>query len=257
MYKNLKFRLSKNEDNKQHDFLIGDQMKPRALVFTLIIIATGSTVFAQSGGINFTLAFPQGEFKDNVDRLGFGGSLQFLFFDPKPEMPVSFGLNFGYINYGSESRKEHFSYTIPDVFVDVDRTNNLVNFHLLFQIISPTGAIRPYAEGLFGGSYIFTETSINSRDYDEVASSTNFDDFAWSYGVGGGFIVLLTENLGDEVGSLFLDLKARYLFGSEAEYLKEGSVSVENGRVAYDVSKSKTDLLQIHLGVVAYFNVIF
>jgi hypothetical protein len=232
-------------------------MKLSTFLFSLILITIGSTTFAQSGGLNFTLAFPQGEFKDNVDRLGYGGSLQFLFFDPKPEMPVSFGLNVGYINYGSESRREPFSYTIPDVFVDVDRTNNLVNFHLLFQIISPTGTIRPYAEGLFGGSYIFTETSIKSRDYDEVASSTNFDDFAWSYGAGGGFIILLTENVGEEVGSLFLDLKARYLFGSEAEYLKEGSVSVQNGRVAYAVSKSKTDLLQIHVGVVAYFNIMF
>jgi hypothetical protein len=161
------------------------------------------------------------------------------------------------LNYGSESRREPFSYTIPDVFVDVDRTNNLVNFHILFQIIPATGAFRPYAEGLFGGSYIFTETSIKSRDYDEVASSTNFDDFAWSYGAGAGFIILLTENVGEDVGSLYLDLKARYLFGSEAEYLKEGSVKVKEGtlNVTYDVSKSKTDLLQIHLGVVAYFNV--
>jgi hypothetical protein len=59
------------------------------------------------------------------------------------------------------------------------------------------------------------------------------------------------------MGSLYLDLKARYLFGSEAEYLKEGSVIVENGRVTYDVSRSKTDLLQIHLGVMAYFTAIY
>ncbi len=226
------------------------------LILFFTFLYCGNSI-AQSAGINFTLAFPQGEFKDNVDRLGFGGSLQFLFFDPQPGLPVSFGLNLGYLNYGSESRREPFSYTIPDVFVDVDRTNNLVNFHILFQIISHTGTFRPYAEGLFGGSYIFTETSIKSRDYEEVAGSTNFDDFAWSYGAGGGFIILLMENVGDDVGTLYLDLKARYLFGSEAEYLKEGSVTVENGRVAYEVSKSKTDLLQIHLGVIAYFNVVF
>ncbi len=228
----------------------------KKLFLALIIMYCGST-FAQSGGINFTLAFPQGEFKDNVDRLGFGGSLQFLFFDPSPDLPVSFGLNLGYLNYGSESRREPFSNTIPDVTVDVDRSNNLVNFHLLFQIIPASGSFRPYAEGLFGGSYIFTETSIKSRGTEEVASSTNFDDFAWSYGAGAGFIILLSDNIGDEVGSLFLDLKARYLFGSEAEYLKEGSVIIQNGRVTYDVTRSKTDLLQIHLGVLAYFNSIY
>jgi len=231
-------------------------MKVKFLFITVVFLYA-TTALAQSAGLNFTLAFPQGEFKDNVDRAGFGGGLQFLFFDPQPGLPVSFGLDLGYINYGSESRREPFSSTIPDVTVDVDRSNNLVNFHLLFQIIPHTGKFRPYAEGLFGGSYLFTETSIKSRGVEEVASSTNFDDFAWSYGAGGGFIILLTENVGDDIGSLYLDLKARYLFGSEAEYLKEGSVIIENGRVTYDVSKSKTNLLQIHLGVVAYFSVVF
>lgn len=225
-------------------------------ILVMILLFSGSSL-AQSGGINFTLAFPQGEFKENVDRLGFGGSLQFMFFDPQPGLPVSLGINLGYINYGSESRNERFSSTIPDVTVDVDRSNNLVNFHLLFQIIPHSGKFRPYAEGLFGGSYIFTETSIKSRGTEEVASSTNFDDFAWSYGAGGGIIILLSDNIGEGVGSLYLDLKARYLFGSEAEYLKEGSVKIDNGHVSYDISKSKTDLLQLHLGVTAYFNTIF
>lgn len=228
----------------------------KSLILFFSFLFFGNT-FAQSAGINFTLAFPQREFKDNVDRLGVGGSLQFLFFDPQPDFPVSFGLNVGYLNYGSESRREPLSSNIPDVTVDVDRTNNLVNFHVLFQIIPATGMLRPYAEGLFGGSYIFTETSVRSRGDQEVAGSTNFDDFAWSYGAGGGLIILLTENVGEDVGSLYLDLKARYLFGSEAEYLKEGAVDIVDGQVVYHISKSKTNLLQIHLGVVAYFNSIF
>ena len=228
-------------------------MKFRIFFFIFIFVATGSTIFAQSAGINFTLAFPQGEFKDNINRLGYGGSLQFLIFNPSPVMPASLGLNVGYINYGSESRRSAFSNPIPDVTVDVDRTNNLVNFHLLFQIISPTGSVRPYVEGLFGGSYIFTETSIKSRGDEEVASSTNFDDFAWNYGAGGGIMILLSDEI-EEINSLFLDLKVRYLFGSEAEYLKEGSVVVDNGNVIYNVSKSKTDLITVNIGVVAYFN---
>ena len=231
-------------------------MKFKTLLITLIFIATGSTIFAQSAGINFTLAFPQGEFKDNINRLGYGGSLQFLIFNPTSVMPASLGLNVGYINYGSESRRSPFSYTNPDVTVDVDRTNNLVNFHLLFQVISPTGSVRPYVEGLFGGSYLFTETSIKSRGNEEVASSTNFDDFAWNYGAGGGVMILLTDEI-EEINSLFLDLKVRYLFGSEAEYLKEGSVIIDNGNVTYNVSKSKTDLITLNIGVVAYFSGIF
>lgn len=227
------------------------------LLFILFFIP--EICFAQSLGGSLTLGFPMDEFKENVKRTGIGGSIQFLFWNPTPRMPYSFGINAGYINYGSESRREPFSLTIPDVTVDVDRTNNIVNFHLMGQIILPTGPLRPYLEFLVGGSYIFTETRITSSGSEEVASSTNFDDWAWSYGGGGGFLIRLmpNTNLGEKVGSIFLDLKVRYLYGTEAQYLKEGSVIVNRGSVFYDVSKSKTDLLTVHLGVVVYFGNLF
>ena len=64
------------------------------------------------------------------------------------------------------------------------------------------------------------------------------------------FEVYRNENDGT---SFFIDLKARYLLGTEAEYLKEGSVVVENGQVTYEVSKSKTDLLTVQFGVIYFF----
>ena len=99
------------------------------ILFSLIVL---KEIPAQSGGINFMLGFPQREFNDNIKRTGFGGSLQFSFGDPSGRVPVTIGINLGYMNLGIESRKEYFSPTIPDVYVDVDRTNNLVNFHVLF-----------------------------------------------------------------------------------------------------------------------------
>lgn len=230
-------------------------MKRCHLIPVFILIVSFGTA-AQSAGGSFILGFPQGEFKENIDRLGFGISGEVLFFNPSANLPFGFGLNIGYMNYGSESRQEPFSYTIPDVVVDVDRSNNLVNFHLLFQIAPPTGNIRPYAELLFGGAYLFTETNINSRGTEEVASSTNFDYFAWNYGVGGGLLinVYTPEQKEGNFDALFLDLKVRYLFGTEAEYLKEGSVIIQNGNVYYDVSKSKTDILSAQVGVTAYFS---
>ncbi len=234
-------------------------MKKSIQILLFLTIVSSFSCFAQVGGLNFTLGFPTGEFKDNVRRTGFGVSGEFLILTPTVQNPFSIGINLGYINYGSESRTEPFSLTIPDVVVDVNRTNNIVNFHVLLQLAFPTGIIRPYAEGLFGGSYIFTETSIKSHGVDEVASSTNFDDFAWSYGAGGGFLIQVysSDNPEDKVSSVFIDLKARYLYGSEAEYLKEGSVSIDNGKVIYNTSKSKTDLLTAHIGAVVYFNSLF
>lgn len=222
----------------------------------LIIISIPFNQFlAQSAGLNLTLAIPQGEFKEKVDNVGFGLSGHINFLAPKPKSPFGIGLNMGYIIYGSESRTEPLSSNIPDVFVNVDRTNSLLNFHLLFTIGLPSGRIRPYAEGLFGGSYIYTTTSVKSQGTgEEFASSTNFDDWAWSYGAGGGLLILLSGDPNTDQNTIYLDLKGRYLFGSEAEYLKQGSVRIENGQVYYDVSRSKTDLLTIHAGVLIYFS---
>lgn len=223
-----------------------------ALILSLIPL---NQYFAQSAGLNLTLAIPQGEFKEKVDNVGFGLSGHINFLAPKPKSPFGIGLNMGYIIYGSESRTEPLSSNIPDVFVNVDRTNSLLNFHLLFTIGLPTGRIRPYAEGLFGGSYIYTTTSVKSQGTgEEFASSTNFDDWAWSYGAGGGLLVLLSGDPNTDQNTIYLDLKGRYLFGSEAEYLKQGSVRIQNGQVYYDVNRSKTDLLTIHAGVLIYFS---
>ena len=73
-----------------------------------------------------------------------------------------------------------------------------------------------------------------------------------SYGGGAGLLILLTKDLGDVKG-LYLDLKVRYIYGGEAEYLKEGSITIQNGRAYYDVIKSKTDLMTFHIGVMAFF----
>ncbi|HMN49013.1 MAG TPA: hypothetical protein PKD67_07765 [Ignavibacteriaceae bacterium] len=228
-------------------------MEAKKLIVPLIILflltLTGKST-AQQVGINLSLAIPQGEFADQVDNLGGGLSGEFLILSPKLKSPIGFGINLGYYIYGMESRREPWSNTIPDVFLDVNRTNNLFNFHILFQIGLPQGRIRPYAEGLFGGSYLYTETSVSGQyNSDNIASTTNYDDWAWSYGVGGGILILLSGDPVTEEGAVYLDLKGRYLFGSEAEYLKEGSVEIIGGQVRYYPSQSKTDLLTLHAGV--------
>jgi|WetSurMetagenome_2_1015567.scaffolds.fasta_scaffold121497_2 hypothetical protein len=226
------------------------------LTLTLIFL-TSIKSFSQSAGLNILLALPQGEFRENVDRAGFGLSGHFTLFKAMPGMPFTFGINAGYINYGSESRTIPFNQWAGDVPVDVNRTNNLVNFHLLFQVFPFEGSVKPYLDILFGGNYLFTTTEIKSNDK-QIASTTNQDDIGWSYGGGGGFLIKLVDldPIGESMSpsTLWLDLKVRYLFGTEAEYLKEGSVVVhDNGTVDYYYSKSKIDLVTIHLGVVIEF----
>lgn len=221
--------------------------------FILLLLAGLVTLKAQTVGGSFVIGLPQGEFKQKVDNIGFGLQVHGTLFTPSPVSPFTVGLNLGYMIYGNESSTRPLSEYIPDVFVDVNRTNNIANFHLLFQVSPFFGDVRPYVEGLFGGAYLFTTTKVESRNSNQnVFESTNFDSYAWNYGFGGGLLIRLTGPVGS-MSNLFLDLKARYMYGTETEYLKEGSVTIVNGRAYYDVQKSKTDLFTLHVGVVAYF----
>lgn len=208
-------------------------------------------------GVTGMLGLPKGEFKENVGDIG-GGFTGHVSWSPSPKMPFSVGLNLGFLIYGSDTRRVPFSTTIPGVTVDVTESNNLLNFHLLFKVIPQSGKFRPYLEGLFGGAYLFTESKIeNASKGEEIASSVNFSDYAWSYGGGAGLMFYVSEAKDDVLGRampIFVDLKARYLFGSRADYLKEGSIrNLGSGKVAYDVVRSTTDVLSIHLGAVLFF----
>ena len=231
-------------------------MGKKYLILLLLILSFSLTLKAQTIGGGLMLGLPQGEFKEKIDRLGYGIQAQGTLWSPGPDQPFTVGLNVGYMIYGEESDARPLSNTIGDVWVVVERQNSLVNFHLLFQVMPFEGSLRPYIEGLFGGAYIFTETSVQSQWYDEdIFTTVNFDDFTWSYGFGGGLKIKLTEDL-EDFTSLYLDLNARYILGTEAEYLREGDIFVNqtNGNVTYLVSKSKTDLMTISVGVTAVFN---
>jgi hypothetical protein len=221
-------------------------------LFILLLIGS-STYFAQSVGGSLILGIPQNEFKENVNNSLFGGiEGQVTLATPGKLNPFTVGLNASFMIYGIESRRAPLSTTVPDVTVDVERTNSMVNFHLLFQICPFDGQVRPYLEGVAGGAYIWTETTVEgSNDLYEFASTVNQDDFAWSYGAGGGILVSLLEASEDIPGGLFLDLKARFMFGSEAEYLTTGDLRVIDGRLIYDTQRSGIDYLAIQIGVVA------
>lgn len=230
-------------------------MKNLVYIILFLLALNNSQLYSQQAGINLSLAFPQGEFGEEVDNLGYGLSGEFMFLSPKPNSPFGIGLNLGYYVYGRETSSEPWSHTIPWVTLDVEKTNSLVNFHVLFEVGYPTGPIRPYLQGLFGGEYLYTQTSVSGEhDQETIASSTNYDDWAWSYGAGGGILILLGGDPITQMGAIYLDLKGRYLFGSETTYLKEGGMEVINGNVYYNPSKSKTDMLTIHIGIRAALN---
>jgi hypothetical protein len=247
--------------------------KSYGLPFYLLIIAVLLVVappvqaqYKYQGGLSFMLGFPQGEFKDNVNATGIGGGGEFAY-SPK-SIPLGMGASLGYMLYGRERRREPFSTTIPDVTVEVVTTNNIMLGHLFLRVQNRKGVLQPYMDGLVGFNYLFTDTkikNINKSDDGEIASSTNLDDVVFSYGIGGGLMMkVYTGNVfkdstkTDREGqrkkySLLIDLRMRYISGGEAEYLKKGSIRREDGKVSYDIIKSKTDLLTAQIGVILEF----
>ncbi|HVK40195.1 MAG TPA: outer membrane beta-barrel protein [Candidatus Kapabacteria bacterium] len=219
-----------------------------------------STASAQSPavGASFMVGVPTGEFSDTLDKVGFGLGVEVGYH--VGTAPIEVGLQAGFMTYGSESRKEPWSTTIPDVTVDVETSNNIALGHLYLRLIPKDGVVRPFVDGKLGFSYLFTSTSVESEGAGEdgaIASSTNFDDGVFSYGGGAGALVLLWQNdrrgEGDEVGEVLLDLRVGYLAGGEAEYLTNGSMRREAGSVTYVPKKSRTDLIDARLGVQVRF----
>ncbi len=227
-------------------------------LFLLLITAT-SILSSQSVGLNLKLAFPSGEFKQHLNSVGFGGSVDVTFWSPSKELPFSFGVEMSYLIYGYESSVEPFSSVYSNISVDVTRKNNILKLHTLFKIDPFKGDIKPYAELLFGGSYLWTNTEVSTWSDEEIGSEVDFYDFAWSYGGGAGLLYKLLDSIDEPAvnsANLYLDCKIRYMRGTEAEYLKSGSIKVTTNGIEYEVSKSKTDLISFHFGVLLTFSAV-
>ncbi len=230
-------------------------------LISMSVLLTGS-LYAQNfqTGLSFTMGFPQDEFSNNVDNTGWGGSGYFGY--KFNDSPVMLGMDLGYLIYGHETRREPFSTTIPDVTVEVKTSNNIFLWHAFLRIQGDRGVVQPYTDCLLGFKYLFTKTSIHSEgdigDDGEIASTTNLDDFALSYGVAGGlkFKVYENQNPSETESDLLealIDLQFSYLLGTEAEYLKEGSIQRVGGNVVYDIQKSRTDMVLFKIGVTLKF----
>jgi hypothetical protein len=233
-------------------------MRAFTIGMTAALIAASSLVSAQpqfQAGGNFSLAYPQKDFKKNIDNIGIGaaGSFTYRF----GRSPFLAGASLGFWIYGNQTREVPFP-GVEEVTVDVTTTNSFVMGHLMLRVQPQSGPVRPYIDGLAGFNFLSTSTDISSQDSDrngdnKIAGSNNSSDIASNYGFGGGLMIRVYDAAarGHEGGleGVFVDLGIRSLKGGKAEYLKEGSIRNENGKVTYDKFKSETDLVTYHVGV--------
>jgi hypothetical protein len=194
----------------------------------------------------FTTAIPINDFRNFDSDEGYGGNLEIFFFSPNVQKPFGMGVSLSYFGQGLYFYDDPYS---DESYLSGNRANNFSSLHLIFQLAPTGGTVRPYLETLFGGSYIFSVTEIYTLDY--ISESLYIDDWAWSYGVGGGLQFLISS---DESGqSLFLDLKGRYLMSSDVSIPDRQSIRYANNSFYYTVNETQINFVTVQIGLVLYF----
>jgi hypothetical protein len=237
-------------------------MKHLLTVTLIVFLFSALPVVAQETNIGLTLNLgsPQRSFSDNVERLGIGlsmnGGYRFA------GTPLYLGAEIGFMNFGVDERTVPWSSTIPDLRVDVDNSYNLLQGMLVTRFQAPEGKFRPYAEGLLGFNYFFTETSVNNRggpnSGEPIASDTNYEDTALAYGLGAGFMFQVFDSEGRVMpegttapSKAYVNIGVRYMYGNEARYLTKGSITIDsNSNVIYNPSTSRTDMIMFTVGFI-------
>lgn len=218
----------------------------KLLLSLFAFFAVQAAVQAQSTfGLHLDSFFPSGDLKQDSPEL-WGGGFSMEGLGQLNNSPIHVGGQLSFLRYGSEVRDGWHGPDLGDV--RVRRNNELIN--LLGTVrIKPAvqGDIQPYVDFLTGFSYIYTRATYRDSSLDEAFASDNeFNDIAFNYGVGGG----LEFYLGPEVS---LDIRARALRGSRADYLTPRSVEYNTELEAYDmqVKSSRFDYFTFSIGIKA------
>jgi opacity protein-like surface antigen len=227
-------------------------------IFALLAVAAASSVPANAqepplppiratAGGGLLIAVPIGEFDDYVN-VGWGLAGHFAVRLDRLGI-VSLRADASFINYGTETRRVCFGGGVGCLIqLDMTTSNNIVSFAFGPQIAVPDGIIRPYIHGGIGFSYFATTSSVEGSDSNDepFASTTNFDDFTFSWTAGAGLRIPLSR------GStpVSLDLATRLLQNGEVEYLREGSItSNPDGSIDLEPIRSEANLVKILIGV--------
>lgn len=195
----------------------------------------------------FLTGVPIGSFGNRIGATP-GGAVDFA--ARVGRTPVLVGVALDYLRYGTETRRVALYPGVPEVFSDVDTTNNLFRSHALVRFQSAAGRARPYAEGLLGFSYTYTHTSIDLGHAAGRAGTTHLGDFAPSFGAGGGVTIGLVSRPDAHVA---LDVGLRYITGGDVDYLTRGELRRNGDGVTFTPTRSPASLFALQLGVAVDF----
>ncbi len=226
---------------------------PAALLFFSAILSFGQTPkIRDMWGLSVGGLFPVGAFNNRVSQEGFALGIYYGVKLRKVPVYVGFELSGGL--YGYTHRHEYLD-GIPEVRLDVETLNNIVQALMILRLEPRKGAVRPFVEGLAGLSYFYTDTTISEHEFpwDEVASDINSGDLTVAAGAGGGLAIHLgwsrRRHPNRARAETLIEVKVRYMAGGTAKYLKQGSIVVEGDGVTYTLERSATSFITAQVGI--------
>ena len=132
--------------------------------------------------------------------------------------------------------------------------------HFVARLQPATGRFRPFLDALIGFKYFETSTSINEHakscdpDFFDCTRSIDHEkhnsDIALSYGAGAGVDVEIYDS---DTYSVRAVVAVRYLFGEKAKYVIPSARIIDADTVAFETTRSRTDLLTTQLGLSIQF----
>jgi hypothetical protein len=203
-----------------------------------------------AGGIAFGVVRPLGTFRRYVST-GYGVQGHALYrLDRTGALAVR--LDGGATRYGRETIRTPLG-TGPGggrVRLDLTTTNDFYWLGVGPQLTAPRGAVRPYAHGTAGFTYLATTSRASGSGPVDApfAQTTNLGDGQFAWGAGGGVLVPVHRGartlVAVDVGGQYRDN------GRNARYLRRGGIrDVPGGGVALDVIRSRADVVTWHVGV--------
>lgn len=211
----------------------------------LLCVCSISFIQAQSNasfGLNFNLAAPQQEFKENINRLPTG--ISFDFTKRVRDSRLSVGAELGVaMFFDDEFRYELGEEGHPGEFINLYEEDCYLNYAAVTRFNAFKRAMfNPYLEGRFGGTSFFsTRMAVESTPFFD--DTTRFHGTSFNAGIGAGFQINFCQT------PLSLDFAAIANSGTHAIYrsiqdTNGGAIRLSDGHVA-----SKTNHLNFRFGL--------
>jgi hypothetical protein len=166
---------------------------------------------------------------------------------PERNSPIRLRSDFGFIVYGYESRRVCLSETVGcRIELDLNTTNAIFYGGVGPEIVLARGPVEPYVHAQMGFSYFVTTSSLRSTwEWEDFATTTNFDDVMWSWRAGGGMRVRLSGGR----SPVYLDLGVERHQNGLADFLTEGDIEDHpDGSITLYPNRSEANMVVFRVG---------